>query len=1107
MRMSFRRAVAAAIAALVLLPTALQSPTAAWAASTLGLTQQLSYNGSAGTSVSMPTGESLILALNYSCGGEDCIGSTITVPVPTGLSIGSISVVSGAASSVSGSIVTITLPATVAAGSAGQITIVLGVPAWTTANGTVFTWQSTMAATGAANALSNSAQITANAASVTSASISRATGGTLDEPVGYSAVICVQPAPASSAVAVAAGSVAVVTLPAGAVFVSAADGGVYSAGAITWTLGQLTGCPTLRYVVEYPSAAAGNFAGASKTTSLTWNGMFLGESTAHGLATASLTDTLVPPTVAVGFDKWSYSGTAATTTAVDYFLSANNTGNTTADEMVIDDTIPDPLQITSVNATATSISTQPGEIWIASKLGADGVAGGGDDEVLVLAATIPANSSAGVAIYGPGAWPSGAGPLTASDRVSRVVIKLYQVGPGQGAGGSMRATVMPEWFDGTVTQVGDMITNTAKFSYHVISGSVDEEETEVPNSHVIEVVPQVTTITTSLGGGGTLAPGVSTFTENLGINAGPFVLKNPVLTMIIPEGVNFVSAAPSSTTVLPVPTLTVVPDWAGTTSTLYRWTYPVGTELAVGAGYTMSVNLQLAADAWGTKVIRGYGSSATEPYGCTWNFFEGGPDTEDKDGDGNTTEGLCNWNDSVAPAPSTSGALTVAVDSAYSTGFQTGTAYTAPGGSDVYRLSMRNSGTLPLNQVVVVAVLPRPGDLYTLSSATRNPVAHTFPVQLTGAATAPTLSAAPVVYYSTVALPCLPELAYSAAGCAPAAWTTSLPADASTVTAVRVDFGANTLNPFVTWNIDLPVTTPTSGATEPEFAEINPDPLAPGNDERAAGTAAFSALTQSSTTLTAESSTVSLLIPGIDGAPGVPPVVSNLVSTGVGTATQTAGAVMPSGGEAFLLDGAAEVLSLTVAGEGTYTIDPDSGVITFDPVLGFAGTSPGVSYGVRNSFGAAAQALYMATVTLPTGPAAVDLSSVESFASRVQSVTAAVPVGGSIALLSGGARVSTLSIPGQGQYTVSPTGILTFTALPGFAGVPTPINYEVSDAYGQTAVALYEPGMVSALASLASTGINALLTIIAATLLLVSGALASALSRWRVLRLPLGTAS
>ena len=1098
MRLPFRRAAAAAaIAAVVVLPIALQAPTAAWAASTLGLTQQLSYGGSAGTVISMPTGEGLILALNYSCGGEDCLGATITAPIPAGLSIGSVSVVSGASSSVSGNTVTITLPSTVAAGSAGQITVALGVPAWTTANGTVFTWQSSMAATGAASATSNSVQITANAASVTNASLARSTGGTLDEPVGYNAVICVQPAPSSSAVAVAAGSVAVVTLPAGAAFVSAADGGVYSAGTITWTLGQLTGCPTLRYVVEYPSATAGNTGGASKTTTLAWNGTFLGETGSQSLGTASLVDTIVPPTVAIGFDKWSYSGTAATTTSVEYFLSASNTGNTTADEMVIDDVIPDPLQITSVNASATSISTQPGEIWIASKLGADGVAGGGDDDVLVLAASIPANTSAGVAVYGPGAWPSGAAALTASDRVSRVVIKLYQVGPGQGAGGSMRATVMPEWFDGTETQVGDIVRNTAKFSYHVISGSVDEQVTEVPNSHDIEIVPQVTTITTSLGGGGTLAPGVSTFTENLGMNAGPFILKNPVLTMIIPEGVNFVSAVPSSTTVLPTPTLTVVPAWAGTTATLYRWTYPVGTELAVGTGYTMSVNLQLASDAWGNKVIRGFGSSATEPYGCTWNFFEGGPDTEDKDGDGNTTEGLCNWNDSVSPAPSTSGALTVAVDSAYSSGFQTGTAYTAPGGSDVYRLSMRNAGTLPLNQVVVVAVLPRPGDLYTLSSATRNPTAHTFPVELTGAAVAPTLTSTPVVYYSTAAVPCLPELAYSAGGCAAANWSTTLPADASTVTAVKVDFGSNTLNPYVTWNIDLPVTTPTAGATEPEFAEINPDPTAPLNDERAAGTAAFSALTQSSTTLTAESSTVSLLIPGIDGAPGVPPVVSNLSSTGVATATQTASAVMPAGGDAFLLDGTTEVLSLTVAGEGTYTIDPATGVITFEPQLGFSGTSPGVSYGVRNSFGASASALYLPTVTLPAGPAASALSSVESFGSRVQSVSAVVPTGGSIALVSGGARVSTLTVPGEGQYTVTPAGLITFTALPGFTGVPTPISYEIADAYGQTALAVYAAGFVSLLASLASTGVNALLVLVAAALLVLGGALAAALARWR----------
>jgi len=1080
--------VAAIVAAALIVPSVLQTPTRAWAAPTLGLTQQLSYNGTAGTTVSMPTGESLILAINYSCGGEDCIGATITAPIPAGLNIGSVSVVSGASSSVSGNTVTITLPATVPAGSAGQITVVLGVPAWTTANGTVFNWQASLAANGATTVSSNGVQIMANAASTTSASLTRAVGGTLDEPVGYDARVCVQPAPASSAVAVAAGSVAVVTLPAGANFISAEGGGVYAAGTITWTLSQLTGCPTLRYVVEYPSATAGNTAGASKSTSLTWDGTFLGQMGSQSLGTASLVDTLVAPTVAISFDKWSFSGSAATTTSVDYFLSANNTGNTTADEMLIDDTIPDPLQITTVNATANSISTQPGEIWIASKLGADGVAGNGDDNQLILARYVPVNTQAGVSVYGPGPWPSGAAALGASDRVSRVVIKLFQVGPGQGAGGSMRATVMPDWFGGSrATEVGDVIANTANFSYRVISGAVDERVTDRPDSHNVTVVPQVTTITTTLNGGGTLAPGVSTWTQNLNVNAGPFVLKNPVVMAIVPAGVNFLSATPSSTTVLPSPTLTTVPNWGGSTSTLYRWTYPVGTELAVGTGYTMSLNLQLAVDAWGTKVVRGFASSSTEPYGCNWNFFEGGQDTDDKDGDSNITETLCNWNDSVTPAPSTSGVLTVAVDSVYSTGFQTGTAYTAPGGADTYRLSMRNSGTLPLNQVVVVATLPRPGDQLTLSSVARNPSINTFPVKLTGAATPPTLATVPVVYYSTVAVPCLPELAYSASGCAAAGWSTTLPSDPTTVTAVKIDFGANTLNPYVTWNIDLPVTTPSSGATEPEYAEINPDPLAPANNERAAGSAAFAALTQSSTTLTAESSSVTLLIPGVAGADGVPPVVLNLASSGVGTATQTASAFVPSGGEAFLLDGGSEVLTLAVPGEGTYAIDPASGVITFEPELGFAGAASGASYGVRNSFAASANARYTPTVTLPTGPTATDMSSVETFGSRIQRVIVPVPTSGSVALLRAGVPVAAHTVPGQGEYRVGSGGEITFTAAPGFSGVPTPIEYQITDAYGQHAIAQYSPGAVSLVSNLASTGSEAILVLQLGSLLLAAG--------------------
>ncbi len=1056
-----RRFTAGLVALLLGVPLAAAGTVApAWAAGTLGVSQQLSYNSTGGTSFEVPTGSGLILAINYSCGGDVCADATIETVIPAGLTVGAVNVVSGASSTVLGNTVRVTLPSTLAGGSAGQITISLGVPAWTTADGTTFTWTSIMRATGSGDATSNSVTVIGRAESVTRAEVVLSTGGTLDEPVGYTARVCVEPALNASAVAVAAGSVAVVTLPAGALFSSAQSGSVHSAGTITWTLGQLTGCADLRYVVYYESTS-GNAAGDTKTTSVAWSGNFLGESGTIALGSGVHSYDIVAPTVNIGFNKWSFSGTAATTTAITWFLASSNTGNTTADEMTILDTIPEPMRVDSVTASMPTIGSVPGELWISSHYGPDGVPGGGDDDTLVKAADIPVNGSAGVAIYGA-AWPSGAAALGTGDRVARILVKYFDVGPGQGGDTvNISATVMEESLDGTVTEVGDTIVNTADYSYHVVSGSVDQAD-DVTKTHTLTVVPQVTTITTSLGGGGTLAPGVSDVPASVGINAGPFPLRNPVVVLLLADTLSLDSWTPSSTTVLPEPTLTTVPNWNGTTSTLHRWTYPAGTVLAPGTGYSIAYDLELDDEAWGASWVRAYGSSASDPYGCTWNFFVSDPDTGDMDGDGNTTEVLCNWSFQVSPAPSTSADLTVQVDSAYSTGFETGTVYTAPGSADTYRLSMRNTGTLPLTNVVVVATLPRAGDTAILTTTSRNAATNTFPVQLTGAATPPTLGTAPIVSYTTEALPCLPELAVSASGCAAANWSTTLPSDPSTVTAVKVDYSGNTLNPYVTWAVDLPVTTPTTGAAEPDYAEINPNASVPANDEKAAGSAAFSALTQSSTTLTAESVPVTLRMPSIDGAVGVPPVVSDQVSTGVGTATQAATIPVPISGEVFLLDGSTEVTSLTVPGEGRYEIDPTTGVVTFEPELGFQGTASGVDFIVRNSFSESANGRYTPTVTPPLPPVAPDLTSTASAGVRTQSTTLPVPTSGSARLLDGGGLpVLRLTVAGEGDYELDPaTGVVTFTPERSFSGVPTPISYRLTDAYGQIDDATYSAGSV-----------------------------------------------
>jgi CshA-type fibril repeat protein len=186
-----------------------------------------------------------------------------------------------------------------------------------------------------------------------------------------------------------------------------------------------------------------------------------------------------------------------------------------------------------------------------------------------------------------------------------------------------------------------------------------------------------------------------------------------------------------------------------------------------------------------------------------------------------------------------------------------------------------------------------------------------------------------------------------------------------------------------------------------------------------------------------------------------------LTSTGVGTTPQSANATVPPGNTVTLLDGSTSVSSLTIPGQGTYTIDPITGVITFTPVPGFSGTPTPVIYQVTDEYGQTGSSTYTPTVTPPPPPTASEKTS-SGPPNSPQTTTIPIPAGGTVTLLDGSTPVSTLTIPGQGTYVLDPTtGVITFTPAEGYSGTPTPVTYRVTDAYGQSVVATYSPQVLA----------------------------------------------
>ena len=171
--------------------------------------------------------------------------------------------------------------------------------------------------------------------------------------------------------------------------------------------------------------------------------------------------------------------------------------------------------------------------------------------------------------------------------------------------------------------------------------------------------------------------------------------------------------------------------------------------------------------------------------------------------------------------------------------------------------------------------------------------------------------------------------------------------------------------------------------------------------------------------------------------------------------------------------GSGDCLEVTVPGEGVWTVDPVTGVVTFDPDPAFSGDPTPIEYTVRDNDGQTSNA---ATISLDYAadepPVANDDSSsgntlgaavtIDPLANDTDpndmvepdtvSLDPASVTGGSCTNVEAGSGdCLEVTIPGEGVWTVNPTtGAITFTPEGGFTGQPQPIDYTVRDTVGNT---------------------------------------------------------
>jgi CshA-type fibril repeat protein len=174
----------------------------------------------------------------------------------------------------------------------------------------------------------------------------------------------------------------------------------------------------------------------------------------------------------------------------------------------------------------------------------------------------------------------------------------------------------------------------------------------------------------------------------------------------------------------------------------------------------------------------------------------------------------------------------------------------------------------------------------------------------------------------------------------------------------------------------------------------------------------------------------------------VNPVAMNMAGSGPGPGAVHATPPAPTGTGPFTYT----LATTPPAGDGTASMDPTTGAITFTPHPGFHGTVTTFTYTVTDAFGdVSARADIDLTVGLPAPPVAHNVSGTTP-ADAAITLTPAVPSGTGPFTFALGATPSA----SNGVASIDPsTGAVTFTPAHGFSGIVPSFTYTATDADDQ----------------------------------------------------------
>jgi uncharacterized repeat protein (TIGR01451 family) len=697
------------------------------------------------------------------------------------------------------------------AGDSGTIELRVKFPAGSTPNGTTATLRAEIQASNAPTSLSNALLLTAQAQARAIADKTFVSGGVIGLPTTYQLSVCI---PNGGSGSLNLSSVVITdTLPVGATFVSASNGGTFSAGVVSWPAfnltagsGSLCAFRTVTVVFNSPAFHVGDQVRNDMSAT----------ATALGGTVLSLGDfdirPIQPPIPGMGFTKTGPSS-AQVGDPVRYNFNLSNTGTTALDNVtMLDDPIPSELLVTRIYAGAHNLTnTLRLKIEYKTNLNSSWVALPGSPFTGAACVNVAPNSGGGCA----GTLTLGGGEHIAGLRYSYLDPLPY----------GFQATSNPSGFGATVVSapINQVIANTGTGSF-TYNGATSISDSQV-RSHVVEPAPPgppaaLPSIGKSVSPSVVYAGETVTYTltlRNDPASSGGFALVNPMIadllanSLILVPGSQKVVTKPNGA---PDPVFEQLPDYNGTGKVLLRWRWdsyslPSSQQVVLQFQARLDPHTPAGSISNSAALVR-----SENPAGqvSLASCQQQPADANDLDDDGNTGEPICSSTISsislTASARTSSLKLVMGqLDSVWTRDPDTG--LTTPGGMADYQLIITNTDSIALTQLVVVDILPWVGD----SGVVRfdQPRGTQWRPYLIGPVAAP---AGATVYYSTQSNPCRqPDLGLSpdSPGCAAPAWSTVPPADITTVQAIKLEFGGFVLQPGDSVLVSYPMRAPVGG--------------------------------------------------------------------------------------------------------------------------------------------------------------------------------------------------------------------------------------------------------------------------------------------------------